>query len=69
MSKNRVLRGVTGPKRGEWREDREDCIMRSFIRNLNSSPSIIKVNKSRRMRWARYAARMGDMRNAYNILV
>jgi hypothetical protein len=32
-------------------------------------PSIIRVIKSRRMRWARHAARMGETRNAYRILV
>jgi hypothetical protein len=34
-----------------------------------SSPSIIRVIKSRRMRWAEHAARMGERRNAYRILV
>jgi hypothetical protein len=36
---------------------------------LYSSPSIIRVIKSRRMRWAGHAARMGERRNAYRILV
>jgi hypothetical protein len=36
--------------------------------DLNSSPSIIRVIKSRRMRWAGHAARMGQRRNAYRIL-
>jgi hypothetical protein len=36
---------------------------------LYSSPSIIRVIKSRRMRWAGQAARMGERRNAYRILV
>jgi hypothetical protein len=36
---------------------------------LYSSPSIIKVLKSRRMRWVGHAARMGERRNAYRILV
>jgi hypothetical protein len=39
------------------------------LRNLYSSPSAIRVIKSRRMRWAGYAARTGEMRDAYNILV
>jgi hypothetical protein len=34
-----------------------------------SSPSIIRVIKSRRMRWAGHVARMGERRNAYRILV
>jgi hypothetical protein len=36
---------------------------------LYFSPSIIRVIKSRRMRWAGYAARMRERRNAYRILV
>jgi hypothetical protein len=35
----------------------------------NPSPSIIRMIKSRRMRWARHVARMGEKRNAYRILV
>jgi hypothetical protein len=37
--------------------------------NLYSSPSIITMIKSRRMRWARRVARMREKRNAYRILV
>jgi hypothetical protein len=37
--------------------------------NLYSYPSIIRVIKSRRMRWAGHAARMGERRNAYRLLV
>jgi hypothetical protein len=33
------------------------------------SPDVIMVIKSRRMRWTRHVARMGKMKNAYNILV
>jgi hypothetical protein len=40
-----------------------------LLHNLYSSPSIIGVIKSRRMRWTGYAARMGERRNAYRILV
>jgi hypothetical protein len=36
---------------------------------LYSSPSIIRIIKSRRMRWAGLVARMGEKRNAYRILV
>jgi hypothetical protein len=36
---------------------------------LYSSPSIIRIIKSRRMRWARHAARMGEKRNVYRFLV
>jgi len=37
--------------------------------NFYDSPSVIRVIKSRRMRWARHVARMDAMRNAYNIFV
>jgi hypothetical protein len=39
------------------------------LHTLYSSPSIIRVIKSRRMRWAGQIARMGEKRNAYGILV
>jgi hypothetical protein len=39
------------------------------LHNLYSSPSIIRVIKSRRMRWAGHAARMVERRKAYRILV
>jgi hypothetical protein len=39
------------------------------LHNLYSSPSIIRMVKSRRMRWTGHVARMGEKRNAYRILV
>jgi hypothetical protein len=39
------------------------------LHNLYSSPSIIRMIKSRRMRWAGHVARMGMNRNSYRILV
>jgi hypothetical protein len=39
------------------------------LHNLYSSPNIIRMIKSRRMRWARHVARMGETRNAYRIFV
>jgi hypothetical protein len=59
---------VFGPKRdevtGEWRKlhDKE-------LHDLYSSPSIIRIIKSRRMIWAGHVARMGEKRNAYRLLV
>jgi hypothetical protein len=38
------------------------------LRDLYSSPSIIRIIKSRRMRWTGYVARMGEKRNAYRLL-
>jgi hypothetical protein len=64
---NRVLRRIFGPRRdeviGEWRKLRN-----KELRNLYSS-SIIRIIKSRRMGWAGYIARMGEMRNVYRLLV
>jgi hypothetical protein len=39
------------------------------LRDLYSSPSIIRINKSLRMRWAGHVARMGGKRNSYRLLV
>jgi hypothetical protein len=65
---NRVLRSVFGPKRdevtGEWRK-----LHNEELHDLHSSPSIIRIIKSRRMRWAGHVARMGEKRNEYRLLV
>jgi hypothetical protein len=65
---NRVLRRIFGPKRdevtGEWRK-----LHSGELRNLYSPPDIIRQNKSRRMRWARHVARVGEGRNVYRVLV
>jgi hypothetical protein len=73
LLENRVLRRVFGPKRdevmGEWRK-----LHNEELRDLYSSPSIIRRIKSRRMRWAGHVARMGEERrggerNTYRLLV
>jgi hypothetical protein len=65
---NRVLRRIFGPKRdevtGEWRK-----LHNEELRDLYSSPSIIRIIKLRRMRWVGHVARMGEKRNAYRLLV
>jgi hypothetical protein len=55
---NRVLRKIFGPKRDEvtW-ELRK--LHNEELRDLYSSPSIIRIIKSRRMRWEGYVVRMG----------
>jgi hypothetical protein len=66
--KNRVLRKIFGTKRdevtGEWRK-----LHNEELRDLYSSPSVISLIKSRRIRWAAHVARMGERRNAYRLLV
>jgi len=39
------------------------------LHNLYASPNITRVVKSRRVRWVGHTARMGDMKNSYEILV
>jgi hypothetical protein len=64
----RVLRRIFGPKRdgvtGAWRR-----LHNEERNNLCSSSYIVRVIKSRRMRWAGHVARMGEGRGAYRVLV
>jgi hypothetical protein len=65
---NKVLRRIFGPKRDEvtggWRK-----LHNEELPELHSLPSIIRVMKSRRMRWVGHVARMGEKRDAYRLLV
>jgi hypothetical protein len=64
----RVLRGIFEPRRedvaGDWRR-----LHNEELHNIYASPNIIKIIKSKRMRQMRHVANMGEMINAYKILV
>jgi len=63
---NMVLRRIFGPKRdkvtGEWRR-----LQNEELNDLYSSPNIVRVIKSRSMRWAGHVARMGEERGLYRV--
>jgi hypothetical protein len=65
---NKVLRRIFRPKRdemtGEWRK-----LHNEELRDLYSSPSLIRIFKSKWIRWAGHVAGMGKNRNAYRLLV
>jgi len=65
---NMVLRRIFGPRRdevtGEWRR-----LHNGELNDLYSSPNVVRVIKSRRMRWAGHVARMGEERVVYRVLV
>jgi hypothetical protein len=68
VSDHRVLRRILGSKRDEVAGGSRK-MYNEELHNLYASLNIIMVIKSRRNRWAGHVVRMGDMRNAYNILV
>jgi len=61
LFENMVLRKIFGPRRdevtGDWRKLHNEA-----INDLYSSPNIVRVIKSRRMRWAGHVACMGEER-------
>jgi hypothetical protein len=64
---NRVLRKIIGSRReedGSWKKLHND-----ELHDLYSSLNIVRVIKSRRMRWARHVVRMGEGRGVYRVLV
>jgi len=68
MFENMVLRRLFGPRRdeetGEWRR-----LHNEELNDLYCSPNIVRVIKSRRMRWAAHVACMGEERGVYRVLV
>jgi len=65
---NMVLRRIFGPRRdevtGEWRRFHNE-----ELNDLYCSPNIVRVIKSRRMRWAGHVARMDEERGVYRVLL
>jgi len=65
---NKVLRRIFGPRRdevtGDWRR-----LHNEELNYLYSSPNIMRVIKSRRMRWAGHVAHMSEKRGVYRVLV
>jgi hypothetical protein len=62
------MRRIFGPKRdevtGKWRK-----LHNEELNNLHSSPNIVRVIKSRRMRWVWHIASTGERRGVYRVLV
>jgi len=68
MFENMVLRRIFGPRRdeitGECRR-----LHNEELNDLYSSSNIVRMIKSRRMKWAGHVARMGEERGVYRVLV
>ena len=68
MFENMVFRRIFGPRRdevmGEWRR-----LHNEELNDLYSSPNILRLIKSRRMRWAGHVAHTGEERGVYRVLV
>ena len=68
MFEKRVLRRIFGPKRdevtGKWRK-----LHNEELHDVYCSPNIVRMIKSRRMRWAGHVVHMGEKRDVYRVLV
>jgi len=65
---NMVLRRIFGP-RGDEVTGELRRLYNEELNDLYSSPNIVRVTKSRRMRWAGHVARMGEERGVYRVLL
>ena len=65
---NRLLRRIFRPKtdevKGKWRK-----LHTEELNDMYSSPNIVRVIKSRRMRWAEHVARMGERRDVCRVML
>ena len=68
MFENRVLMRVFGPKRDEVTGERRK-LHNEELSDLYSLPNIVRVVKSRTMRWAGHVAHMGEGRGVHRVLV
>jgi hypothetical protein len=68
LFENNVLKRIFGPRRdevtGDWRR-----LHNEELNDLYSSPNVVRVIKSRRMRWAGHVARMAEERGVYRVLM
>ena len=68
MFEKRVLRRIFGPKRdevtGKWRK-----LHNEELHDVYCSPNIVRMIKSRRMRWAGHVVHMGEKRGVYRVLM
>ena len=65
---NRVLRRLFGPRKDDVTGERRK-LHNEDLNDLYCSTNIIRVIKSRRMRWAEHVARTGERRGVYSVLV
>jgi len=63
-----VLRRIFGPRKDEVTGERRR-LHNEELNDLYSSPNIVRVIKSRRMKWAGHVARMGEERAVYRVFV
>jgi hypothetical protein len=67
-NKFNYIKRIFGPNRDEV-TGKQRKLHNEELNDLNSSPNIVRVIKSRRMRWAGHVTRMGERRGVYRVLV